>query len=151
VGRYEAWDFINYGDADGRAAINRQLAQAPGKQLVFVHYSPQHAFHEWIHNEADIDHARVVWAGDLGPDENEILRRYYPDRKAWQVEPDARPPVLTPYVQEPEVDLFPVAAPQPATPAAPEPMRGPPPPLRFEDGPVDNPGAVREVQRKRRR
>jgi hypothetical protein len=144
VGRYETWDFINYGDADGRIAIDRQLAQAPGKQLVFVRYSPQHAFHEWVHNDADIDRARVVWAGDLGPDDNERLRRYYPDRTAWLVEPDARPPLLTPYEMPPE------AAPVPE-PSASEPMGGPRPPLRFEDGPVNNPGAIREVQRKPRR
>jgi hypothetical protein len=54
-------------------------------------------FHEWIHNAADPDAARVVWAADLGAAENEKLRRYYPDRKAWLVEPDARPPLLIPY------------------------------------------------------
>ncbi|HEV2444355.1 MAG TPA: hypothetical protein VGS58_00475 [Candidatus Sulfopaludibacter sp.] len=149
LGRYETWDFINYGDAGGRIAINRQLAAAPGKQLVFVRYSSQHAFHEWIHNDADIDRARVVWAGDLGPEENEKLRRFYPDRSAWLVEPDARPPRLSRYAAEPEP-----AAPEPLpvteAPAA-EPDRGPRPPLRFEDGSVNNPGAIREMRRKPRR
>jgi len=54
-------------------------------------------FHEWIHDAADPDSARVVWAADLGPDENQKLLSYYPDRKAWLVEPDARPPLLIPY------------------------------------------------------
>ncbi len=98
VGRYEPWDYINYGDAEGRIAIHRQLAAKPGKQLVFVRYGPQHAFHEWIHNDADIDRAQVVWAVDRGPDENEWLQRYYKDRSVWLVEPDARPPHLIPYV-----------------------------------------------------
>jgi len=95
--RYESTDFIDYGDPEGRIAVGNRLAAAPGKQLVFVRYSTQHMFHEWIHNAADPDGARVVWAADLGADENQNLRAYYPDRKAWLVEPDARPPLLMPY------------------------------------------------------
>jgi hypothetical protein len=91
----ESWDDINYGDPEGRIAINNELAKAPGKQLVFVHYSPQHGAHEWIHNAADIDTAPVVWAIDLGPSEDDALRRYYPDRHAWLLEADAHPPKLT--------------------------------------------------------
>ncbi|MGA2271465.1 MAG: hypothetical protein ABSH44_23620 [Bryobacteraceae bacterium] len=94
MGRYETWDYINYGDAEGRISISHRLAQAPGKQLVFVRYGPQHRFREWVHNAADIDSAPVVWALDLGPGEDEKLERYYPDRTVWLVEPDARPPKL---------------------------------------------------------
>jgi hypothetical protein len=92
---YESWNSINYGDPEGRIAINNQLAKAPGKQLVFVHYSPQHGAHEWIQNAADIDASRVLWAIDLGPAEDEMLRRYYPDRHVWMLEADAHPPRLT--------------------------------------------------------
>jgi len=82
-----------------RVAVARQLAQAGGKQLVFVRYWPRHIFQdEWVYNAADIDGARVVWARDLGAAENETLRRYYPDRTVWLLEPDARPPRLTRYV-----------------------------------------------------
>jgi hypothetical protein len=97
LGPYETWDYINYGDLDGRAAVNRRLEQAPGKQLVFVRYWPRHLFDEWIHNAADPDASRVVFAGDLGPGQDEKLRQYYPNRTAWVLEPDARPPRLTPY------------------------------------------------------
>ncbi len=94
---FESWDAINHGDPEGRIAINRQLAAEPGQQLVFVRYWPQHQFHEWVHNAADIDHSHIVWARDLGPDENQKLLRYYPDRTAWLLEPDAHPPRLTRY------------------------------------------------------
>ncbi len=97
---YETWDLINHGDPEGRIAINRQFAQAPGKHLVFVRYWPQHRFEEWVHNAADVDGARVVWARDLGPEENDKLRRYYPDRTAWLIEPDARPVRLSRYQRD---------------------------------------------------
>jgi hypothetical protein len=94
---YETWDNINHGDPQGRLAIDHALAASPGEQLVFVRYWPQHRFQEWVHNAADIDHARVVWARDLGPEENLKLLHYYPQRTAWLLEPDAHPPRLSRY------------------------------------------------------
>ena len=92
---YDEWDFVNHGDPEGRIAVHEALARSPGKHLVLVQYAPQHKFHEWIHNDADIDAARVVWALDLGEAENRKLIDYYPDRHVWKVEPDAQPPRLT--------------------------------------------------------
>jgi hypothetical protein len=100
--QYESWDAINHGNPERRIAVLNELARAPGKHLVFVRYWPQHPVQEeWVFNAADIDGARVVWALDLGPAENEKLRRYYPDRAAWRLEPDARPTKLLPYLPEP--------------------------------------------------
>jgi hypothetical protein len=39
----------------------------------------------------------VVWAADLGPAEDQKLIEYYPTRRVWLVEPDARPPQIVPY------------------------------------------------------
>jgi hypothetical protein len=108
IARYDNAHFINWGDAEGRASVNRQLAQMPGEQLVFVRYGPRHGFHEWIQNPAGIDRAKVVWALDLGDHENRDLTGYYPQRSAWLLEPDVWPPRLTPYRPEQEP---PVAAP----------------------------------------
>lgn len=96
----ESWDTIDdysaaQSDLMGRIAVRNRLANEPGKLLVFVHYSPGGTGREWIENGADIDRQRVVWALDLGPDEDAALRRYYPDRQAWLLEPDARPPAIT--------------------------------------------------------
>jgi hypothetical protein len=110
--QYDAWDDVNHGDPLGRIEVRDRLAQAAGKQLVFVRYWPQHRFEEWIHNAADIDHAREVWALDRGASENEKLRRYYPDRTVWLLEPDAHPPKLSPYQRAPEP--APVTAPPPS-------------------------------------
>jgi hypothetical protein len=88
-------------DPGRRVAVNDELARAPGKQLVFVRYWPRHIFQdEWVYNAADIDGARVVWARDLGAAEDEKLRRYYADRTVWLLQPDARPPRLTPYAAQ---------------------------------------------------
>ena len=98
VRRFETWDGLNHRNPAMRLAVNEQLAGLPGKLLIFVHYYPQHIFQqEWVYNAADIDGARVVWARDLGADENQKLRGYYPDRSAWLLEPDFRPPRLRPY------------------------------------------------------
>ena len=109
-----------------RLAIDQLLAQARGRQLVFVRYLPQHIFQdEWVYNAADIDRARVVWARDLGSSEDQKLLHYYPDRNAWLLEPDAMPPKLNRY--QPELE-------QPK--ATPAPTVAPPakaPPLRFEE------------------
>jgi hypothetical protein len=96
--QYETWDGLNHRNPERRIAVNRQLSAMPGKLLVFVRYSPQHIFQdEWVYNEADIDAARIVWARDLGPSENEKLRTYYPDRTALLLAPDYRVPQLAPY------------------------------------------------------
>jgi len=95
---YETWDNINHGNPERRIAVNRQLEQAPGDLLVFVRYEPRRLFQEeWVWNAADIDGARVVWARDLGPEENARLTAYYPTRTPLLFEPDARPMRLTRY------------------------------------------------------
>jgi hypothetical protein len=95
---YEAWDAINHGNPERRIAVNRQLAEIPGKLLVFVRYSPLHIFQEeWIWNAADPDAARIVWARDLGADQDRELLRAWPERQPLLFEPDARPMALTPY------------------------------------------------------
>jgi hypothetical protein len=109
-----------------RIAVNRQIAKIPGKLLVFVRYWPNHIFQdEWVYNAADIDGARVVWARDLGEPEDEKLRRYYPGRAVWLLEPDALPPALTPY--KPEL-------PAPSPPEEPK-KKDKTPELRFENIP----------------
>ena len=95
--QFQTWDIINHDDPEGRIEIHDQLSKAPGKQLVFVRYWPQHTFQEWVHNAADIDASPIVWARDLGAAENAKLLHYYPNRSAWLLEPDAHPTKLTPY------------------------------------------------------
>jgi hypothetical protein len=96
--QYETWDGLNHRNPERRIMVTHQLSALSGKLLVFVRYSPQHIFQEeWVWNDADIDAARIVWARDLGPSENEKLRSYYPDRTTLLLEPDSRTPKLAPY------------------------------------------------------
>ena len=96
---YETWDAINHQTPQRRILVAKQLEQIPGQLLVFVTYTyPPHAFQEeWVYNRADIDASRIVWARDLGADENRKLLDYYPNRKALLLAPDARPVQLTEY------------------------------------------------------
>ncbi len=97
---YETWDNINHQNPERRLAVKQQLDQVPGDLLVFVRYAPQHQFQEeWVWNAADIDRERVVWARDLGPEENAKLLAYYSSRAPLLFEPDARPMRLTRYQQ----------------------------------------------------
>jgi hypothetical protein len=98
VRQYETWDGLNHRNPARRIEVAKELASVPGKLLVFVRYLPQHVFQdEWVYNAADIDRARIVWARDLGPAENEKLLRYYPDRVPLVLEPDWRTPKLARY------------------------------------------------------
>jgi hypothetical protein len=82
----------------GRSAVEKQLLQIPGNQLVVVHYAPDHEpFAEWVYNQADIDRAKIVWARELEPTDNLRLLDYYKGRKVWLLEADDNPPRLTKY------------------------------------------------------
>ncbi len=124
--RFEMGDVLNHGNPERRVEIGRRLEAQSGRQLVFVRYSDRHRFQdEWVYNAADIDSARIVWARDLGAVENERLRSYYKDRKAWLLEPDSAPPRLSEYAVEPvSVPVAPVKTPD-------DPARKPV--LRFEE------------------
>jgi hypothetical protein len=127
--QYESWDEVNHGDLDGRIGVNRELAAAPGRQLVFVRYWPKHTVTEWVYNGADIDRQTVVFARDLGAAENEKLLAYYPDRNAWLLEPDARPPKLSPYQVPAPLQML--TTPAPPSESTPAPKKRPT--LKFEN------------------
>jgi len=106
-----------------RIDVNQSLAKIPGRLLVLVRYWPNHIFQqEWVYNRADIDGSRIVWARDLGDTEDQNLLHYYPGRTILLLEPDARPPKLTPY--------------KPAPPKPPEKKEEPQPPSGIVFEPV---------------
>lgn len=83
---------------DYRPRIQADLTSRSGKQLVLVRYGEHHFLaEEWVYNAADIDGSKVVWARDMGRENNAELVRYYKDRVTWMLEADAFPPKLVFY------------------------------------------------------
>lgn len=82
-----------------RALMLKKLSTLPGRQLAIVRYRPDHPAlgTDWVDNGANIDQSKVIWARDLGPEQNQELVRYYRDRQVWLVEPDEIPPRISPY------------------------------------------------------
>ena len=72
-----------------------------GRHLVIVRYNPNKELgYEWIHNSADIDGSKIVWARDMGAAQNAELIRYFEGRRVWLLQPDKEPPLLSPYPSE---------------------------------------------------
>jgi hypothetical protein len=83
-----------------RAAILTKLRKDAGGQLVIVHYTADHdPANEWVYNRADLGSAKVIWARDMGPRENEILIRYFKHRRVWLLCVDDQSPKLLPYTE----------------------------------------------------
>ena len=109
VESFETWDAINHGDPHYRIALAHELEAIPGKLLVLVRYSPHHIFqNEWVWNGADMNGQRVVWARDLGDNENSKLLSNFPNRNVYVLQPDFEPPRLERYMpaQKPAASPF---------------------------------------------
>ena len=104
----EAEAIVTHGTTDQKQAANVQIAQKEsiekellkkksGQHVIFVRYAGLPSPHEeWVYNPANIETAPVIWALDLGPTENEKLRRYYAGRSFWRFKP-AESMSLSPY------------------------------------------------------
>jgi hypothetical protein len=83
---------------NARQQVLQRLESDGERHLVFVRYAPDHDWRkEWVYNRADIDGSSVVWAREISPDDDHLLREYFADRKAWVVIADEKPPRLLPY------------------------------------------------------
>jgi len=81
-----------------RAHVVKELTAHDGMQVVLVHYSPLHDPNiEWVYNGADIDASRVVWARDLGPEQDKQLIDYFRGRNFWLLDGDSQDPEPLPY------------------------------------------------------
>ena len=82
-----------------RQAIQDSLARTPGQHLLIVRYALGHPpGDEWVSNDADIDDSKVIWARDMGL-QNQELVRFFSTSKVWMVEPDTFPAALVPYAE----------------------------------------------------
>ena len=89
--------FLAVNSRKGRIEENLAL-RSPGRHVIFVRYTGAQSPHEeWIYNKADIDASPVVWAQDMGDDENRRLMQYFAGRAFWRFQPDESPDTPTPY------------------------------------------------------
>jgi hypothetical protein len=74
--------------------LRAHLNQLPGQHLVLVHYHVGDIpSQDWIYNRADIDSSKIVWARDMGPQANQELLHYYPNRQVWYIDHSGGPVV----------------------------------------------------------
>jgi hypothetical protein len=83
---------------DYRPLLTARLLAEQGDDLVIVTYGPGHdILQEWVYNGADLDGAPIVWARDMGRENNRALLEYYAGRHIWRLYADEAPPRLEPY------------------------------------------------------
>jgi len=98
---FESWCCVQPGNQN-KARILAMLERSGGRHLVIVKPKDNpNDFLQWIYNAADIDGAPVVWARDLGPEQNRALVEYFRDRRVWLVDPNVQPARITPYSAAP--------------------------------------------------
>ena len=85
-----------------REQIMADLAKHGGQHLVMVRDGTfQQGVHlDWVSNRADIDRSAIVWARELGPDQNRKVLDYFKGRTVWLLETENRPLELKPYKLE---------------------------------------------------
>ena len=80
------------------ARVVQRLNAIPGAHLIIVRYGPDHNVdRDWIYNDPDMDRAQIIWARDMGREQNLELLQYFRDRHAWLMSGDESPPHLEPY------------------------------------------------------
>lgn len=95
------WAFDKGRGSDERVKVEQLLEHEPGNQLILVRYAPSHnAHHEWVYNSADIDGQKILWARELGSEQDRKLLSYFKDRKVWLFEPERDWAHLKPYPLE---------------------------------------------------
>ncbi|HEV2521016.1 MAG TPA: hypothetical protein VGT24_01435 [Candidatus Acidoferrales bacterium] len=81
-----------------RKPVEDQLKAMPGEHLVLVRYSKDHnSGEEYVYNDADIDHAKIVWAREIPGLDLSPLLQYFRSRDVWLYQPDEDDSSVRPY------------------------------------------------------
>jgi hypothetical protein len=95
------WERATEPHGAARASIQRWLSARSRKQLVIVHYAPDHSPNqEWVYNGADIDGSKVVWAREMDTASDARLLDYFKDREVWLLQADIVPQHVLHYVPD---------------------------------------------------
>jgi len=75
---------------DGRKAVVERLKNEPGRQLVLVTYDLDKHYpgDELVHNSADFNSQKILWARSKGAERDRELCRDYSDRNFWSATTD---------------------------------------------------------------
>jgi len=83
-----------------RKPVEERLQRMPGEHLVLVRYSKDHnSGEEYVYNDADIDHAKTVWAREIPGMDLSPLFNYFQNRDVWLYEPDEDDSNVQPYAE----------------------------------------------------
>jgi hypothetical protein len=94
----DAFPYVDDLSEPFRKPVEMQLAALPGEHLVLVRYSKNHNSGEvYVYNEADIDHAKTVWAREIPGMDLRPLLRYFRNRDVWLYQPDEDDSSVSPY------------------------------------------------------
>jgi hypothetical protein len=94
---FQSWCCVRPGNPN-KARISGLLDRMDGRHLVLVKpKTDQDNVFQWIYNDADIDGSKVVWARDMGVEENRALLDYFHGRRIWVVDPNVEPATIGPY------------------------------------------------------
>jgi hypothetical protein len=81
-----------------RRPVEQKLAAMPGEHLALVRYSKDHnSGEEYVYNDADIDHAKTIWAREIPGMDLTPLFSYFRNRDVWVFEPDEDNESVSPY------------------------------------------------------
>ena len=81
-----------------RADIMAALQRTSERHLVLVRYTTLTREHfTWVYNDADIDHAKVIWAHEMDRASTQRLLNYFTDRTVWLLEASTNPARLSRY------------------------------------------------------
>jgi hypothetical protein len=95
------WERATEPHGAARASIQRWLSARSRKQLVIVHYAPDHSPNqEWVYNGADIDGSKIVWAREMDTASDARLLDYFKDREVWLLQADIVPQHVVHYVPD---------------------------------------------------
>ena len=96
----DAFPYVDDLNEPFRMPVEKQLAALPGEHLVLVRYSKDHnSGEEYVYNDADIDHAKTVWAREIPGMELGPLLNYFRNRDVWLYEPDEDDSIVQPYAE----------------------------------------------------
>jgi hypothetical protein len=80
---------IQNGQTPASQDIHQIMESKPGKQLVIIHYRPDHFWwNDWVYNGYDIPTQHVIWARDSEPGESNLpLLCEFRGRRVWLLTP----------------------------------------------------------------